>query len=160
MEHRSSINGLRVVRPAEPSVPDSQPGVMIRREQIINAVNRINFHNGRVFVTLKHRRFNSFINVAAQPQPCRDEFLDCNGAIRRRGERQLNNYEYLEFFYTDGMKRSRWRQNCCCGSTTKVSPCGCPRPVIDLNHRIAGDLPATRRSGLRSSRAGWSWKDG
>ncbi|NTV14978.1 MAG: hypothetical protein HGA96_13770 [Desulfobulbaceae bacterium] len=81
-------------------------GAKIKREQVINALNRINFHNDHVFVTLKHSQFNSCVNVAAIPQPCRDKEL----RLLWRGlegcpARQLPAYEYKEFFYTDGLKK-------------------------------------------------------
>ncbi len=160
MEHRSSINGLREERPVEPSVPDSQPGVMIKREQIINALNRINFHNGRVFVTLKHQRFNSFINVAAQPQPCRDEFLELLWSSQAEEEEgQLNNYKYLEFFYTDGLKQVR-----VAAELLEVGQKGLflrlPETGIDSNHRQCrrfGCYEAIRAQVVQSGLALQGW---
>jgi len=106
MEHGADSKSLRIVKPDCGSEKDDHTGAMVKREQIINAVNRINFHNGRVFVTLKHRRFNSCINIAARPLPCRDENLGLQWSSQEEiGRRQLSNYEFRDFFYTDGLKK-------------------------------------------------------
>jgi c-di-GMP-binding flagellar brake protein YcgR len=107
MEKSSSSTPLKIVKPAG-HPREGRAGSKVKREQIVNALNRINFHNGQVFVTMKHHRFNSFVNVAALPQPCRGENLDllwCGPDNKATGP--LSAYEYQEFFYTDGLKKVR-----------------------------------------------------
>jgi hypothetical protein len=107
MEKGSLNSTLKIVKPAGKG-QDSRFGTKVKREQMVNALNRINFHNGQVFVTLKHQRYNSFVNVAALPQPCRGENIDllwCGTDANPLGP--LSAYEYQEFFYTDGLKKVR-----------------------------------------------------
>lgn len=106
MKKGPSTSSLKIVGAAGKN--GGRPGAAVKREQIVNALNRINFHNGQVFVTMKHHRYNSFVNVAARPQPCRGEELDLlwcgpDGTPAR----PLSAYEYQEFFYTDGLKKVR-----------------------------------------------------
>lgn len=82
------------------------PGGQVKREQMVNALNRINFSCGQVFVTMKHCRFASYINVAAIPQPCRGDNLDLVWSDLDAGNaRRLTDYEYQEFFYSDGLRK-------------------------------------------------------
>lgn len=107
MKKGSLTSSLKIVEPAGEE-PGCRPGVRVKREQMINALNRINFHNGHVYVTMKHHRFNSFVNVAALPQPCCGEDLDllwCDPEGNPPGPSSA--YEYQEFFYTDGLKKVR-----------------------------------------------------
>lgn len=107
MKKGSLTSSLKIIKPAGID-QGCRPGVKVKREQMVNALNRINFHNGHVYVTMKHHRFNSFVNIAAQPQPCRGEDLDllwCAPDGNPSGS--LSAYEYQEFFYTDGLKKVR-----------------------------------------------------
>ncbi len=107
MEKCSQVSPLEIVTLAEKEQVVCS-GIKVKREHMVNALNRINFNDGQVFVTMKHPRFNSFVNVAARPQPCRGEDLDllwCSPELNQT--RQLAAYEYQEFFYTDGLKKVR-----------------------------------------------------
>ena len=47
----------------------ARTGRPVKAAGVINSLNRINFHGGHVFVRLRHVWNNSFVTVAAEPEP-------------------------------------------------------------------------------------------
>lgn len=132
MEKRSQTSPLKSIKPAG-KAQDGRSGTKVKREHMVNALNRINFHNGQVFVTMKHHRFNSFVNVAAQPQPCRGENLDllwCGPEADQAGP--LSAYEYQEFFYTDGFRKVRVE-----AVLREASPAGLALSLPEAGHDVS-----------------------
>ncbi len=104
MKHGADRETSNSDKPGETD-PYLVSGGRIKRQQMVNALNRINFHNGRVYVTFKHRRFDPSINVAAYPQPCQGENLELLWIKPDEVARLLVNYEYRDFFYSDRLKK-------------------------------------------------------
>jgi sarcosine oxidase delta subunit len=77
----------------------------VRAARVINALNRINFHGEHVFVRLRHVWNNSFVTVAATPEPG-----DGAGILLSWAEaestlsKDIYLYEYCGLFYPDGQK--------------------------------------------------------
>ena len=55
----------------------SQEWKKIRRQRLINSLNRINFQDGEVTLNFKHPKYKYILSLPAIPQPCKDESLNC-----------------------------------------------------------------------------------
>jgi len=77
----------------------------IRRDRLINSLNRINFQDGAVVLNFRHRKYNSILSVHANPLPCIDKHFTCNWSEFQESENKFNSYIFDHFYFTDGFKK-------------------------------------------------------
>ena len=78
MRNKHSNAQLKLVANSLPNEPQSQEWKEIRRDRLINSLNRINFHDGEIILNFKHHLYDSILSIPAIPQPCIDNHLVCN----------------------------------------------------------------------------------
>jgi hypothetical protein len=77
----------------------------VRAARVINALNRINFHGEHVFVRLRHVWNNSFVTVAATPEPGDGTGIQLSwDEAESAVSKDIYLYEYCGLFYPDGQK--------------------------------------------------------
>ncbi|MEN8135782.1 MAG: PilZ domain-containing protein [Thermodesulfobacteriota bacterium] len=78
---------------------------LVKAAGVINSLNRINFHGDHVFVRLRHVWNNSFVTVAAKPEPGDGAGIQLLwNEAKRALVKDIHLYEYCGLFYTDGPK--------------------------------------------------------
>jgi hypothetical protein len=81
---------------------ESAETVRIRKAQLINKINFINFQDRTLLVNLKHRSYNSRLTLVARPQPCIGDELDCSWEKSENDLRILDSYEFQNILIPDG----------------------------------------------------------
>ena len=77
----------------------------IRRQRLINSLNRINFQDGDITLNFKHPQYKYTLSLPAIPQPCIDESLNCIWGESIEYKRKLEYFEFNGFYFTDGLKK-------------------------------------------------------
>jgi hypothetical protein len=77
----------------------------IRRDRLINSLNRINFHDEEIILNFRHTKYNSILSLAAKPQPCTNNVFHCNLSESEFSEHELHEYKFEHFYFTDGLKK-------------------------------------------------------
>ena len=83
----------------------SQEWKKIRRQRLINSLNRINFQDGEVTLNFKHPKYKYILSLPAIPQPCKDESLNCIWDESIEYKTKLKDFEFKNFHFTDGLKK-------------------------------------------------------
>ena len=105
MVNRDSNAQLKLVTESTPDKLEIQEWKEIRRDRLINSLNRINFQDGEVVLNFRHQKYNSIFSVHVTPQPCLDNHLICNWLELQEPVKKLNSYTFDHFYFTDGFKR-------------------------------------------------------
>ena len=105
MVNRDSNAQLKLVADGTHSELESQEWKQIRRDRLINSLNRINFQDGEVVLNFRHQKYNSIFSVHVTPQPCLDNHLICDWLELQEPVKKLNSYTFDHFYFTDGFKR-------------------------------------------------------
>lgn len=90
------------------SLPNEQKNTKwseIRRERLINSLNRINFQDEEIILKFKHQKYNTYLSLPAKPQPCTDNIFHCQLSDSEVSENELKSYFFEYFYYTDGLKK-------------------------------------------------------
>ncbi|OHD20259.1 MAG: hypothetical protein A2Y38_10005 [Spirochaetes bacterium GWB1_59_5] len=79
---REEIGTTSRIEPASDCIeraPDPAPesGKRMKRSELMNRLNFINFSEGTIFATFRHMERGDILSCQAFPLPCRDEMLDC-----------------------------------------------------------------------------------
>ena len=77
----------------------------IRRQRLINSLNRINFQDGEIFLNFKHPQYNYTLSLPVLPQPCTDENLKCIWGALIKYKTKIKDFEFKSFHFTDGLKQ-------------------------------------------------------
>jgi hypothetical protein len=77
----------------------------IRRSRLINSLNRINFHEGDIFLNFRHLKYGTLVSIPAKPHPCLDQHFECNWSSPLDVAYNINNYRFESFYFTDGLKQ-------------------------------------------------------
>jgi hypothetical protein len=77
----------------------------IRRDRLINSLNRINFHDEEIILNFRHTKYNKTLSLAAKPQPCTNNVFHCNLSEPEFSEHELQSYKFEHFYFTDGLKK-------------------------------------------------------
>jgi hypothetical protein len=89
--------------------PSDKPGrdewKEIRRDRLINSLNRINFHDQEIILNFRHRKYNKILSLAAKPQPCNNNVFLCYLSESDSSEQELHEYKFEHFYFTDGLKK-------------------------------------------------------
>ena len=102
MDYKKNTAQLKLIQEVAPDKLKIQDWKEIRRDRLINSLNRINFYDGKVVLVFKHLKYNSLLSVDALPQPCRDNHLICNWLESQDYLKKFNSYVFDHFFITDG----------------------------------------------------------
>ena len=81
---------------------ESPEAIRIRKAQLINKINFINFQDKTVLINLKHRSYDSLMTLLARPQPCMGDELDCSWEKSQNDLQTLDNYEFQNLLIPDG----------------------------------------------------------
>ena len=77
----------------------------IRQNRLINSLNRINFHEGDIFLNFRHLKYDTLISIPAKPQPCADHHFECTWSTPLDVAYKINHYRFENFYFTDGLKQ-------------------------------------------------------
>jgi len=94
---------LHAAIPAEK--PERNEWKELRRDRLINSLNRINFHNEEIILNFKHTKYNKILSLAAKPHPCSDTVFHCNLSKDEFLEHDFQSYIFEHFYFTDGLKK-------------------------------------------------------
>lgn len=78
---------------------------IVRKKNLINILNYINFQDGTLAIKLKYCKDNREISLPAKPKPCLGEQLDCLWAKKTHHHQQLESYQFQNLFIDYGQKR-------------------------------------------------------
>ncbi len=97
---------LKLVKDADtPESLETQEWKEIRRNRLINSLNRINFQDGDVLLNFRHLEYDTMVSVPAKPQPCLDHNLECKWSDSFDIDNKIKNYRFENFFFTDGLRQ-------------------------------------------------------
>jgi hypothetical protein len=81
-----------------------EQGGRVRKKQLINRLNFLNFQDLPILINLKHKKYDTVISVKAMPQPCAGDRLECVWAEPAVLGNKLDSYDVHNFFLFDGRK--------------------------------------------------------
>jgi hypothetical protein len=105
MDNKHSSAQLKLVADRLSEELESQEWKEIRRDRLINSLNRINFQDGEVVLNFRHQKYNSILSVPASPLPCIDSHFTCNWSEFQESKNKFNSYVFDHFYFTDGFKK-------------------------------------------------------
>lgn len=77
---------------------------LIKKKDLINILNYLNFQDRTVLINLKHVKNNHTISCHAKPQPCFGDQLDCLWVEDTKFYQNLNLYKFQNILVNDGLK--------------------------------------------------------
>ena len=90
---------LKLVSDSTPENLGSQEWKEIRRDRLINSLNKINFQNGEVIINFKHSKYNTFVSLPANPQPCLGHHFDCQWTAQTEFDQKFKHYIFQNFYF-------------------------------------------------------------
>ena len=105
MDNKYSNTQLKLVRDSPLHEQEYKEWKEIRRDRLINSLNRINFQDEEIILNFKHTKYNTILSVPAKPQPCTDSIFHCQCTDPEFSENELQSYIFEHFYYTDGLKK-------------------------------------------------------
>jgi hypothetical protein len=85
-----------------PKNPPPEDGKRVRRRDLLNLLNFINFREGTIFVSFKNLERGDRVSYQAFPMPCLDESLDCRWLPPGIPARHMDAYEFESILLSDG----------------------------------------------------------
>jgi len=107
----------------------------IRQSRLINSLNRINFHEGDIFLNFRHLKYDTLVSVQAKPQPCKDHYFECTWSAPLDVTYNINHYRFENFYFTDGLKQILVEAQLISISENGVKLC-LPAKAVEVNSRI------------------------
>lgn len=77
-------------------------GKRIRRKDILNILNFVNFREGTIYAQFRHLKYDERLSIQARPGPCRDETLECGWLAPGVSPGRLRGYAFDSFLLSDG----------------------------------------------------------
>jgi hypothetical protein len=106
MWDENSVPALRLVDENYQNQQEiSQEWKQIRRQRLINSLNRINFQDGKIILNFKHPKYNYTLSLPVIPKPCSDKSLNCIWDESIEYMSKLKDFEFKDFHFTDGLKK-------------------------------------------------------
>ena len=105
MEDRYSNTQLKLLTASSPEKPEIKEWKEIRRDRLINSLNRINFQDEEIILNFKHTKYNKILSLSAKPQPCSDNVFHCNLTQPESAEHNLQAYTFENFYFSDGLTK-------------------------------------------------------
>ena len=106
MDYKKNTAQLKLIQEVAPDQLETKDWKEIRRDRLINSLNRVNFYDGQVALVFRHQKYNSLLSVYALPQPCRDNHLICNWLESLDYLKKFNSYIFDHFYITDGFRKT------------------------------------------------------
>ncbi|MBN1140931.1 MAG: hypothetical protein JXB25_03915 [Deltaproteobacteria bacterium] len=76
----------------------------LSRRQLIDKLNFINFQDGRILLTFRHRQYLHSLSISAAPEPCFDETLRLSWNPAQDIPKKLRHYLFDHFLLDDGLR--------------------------------------------------------
>ncbi len=105
MVDKKSNTQLKLVADSTPEDMESQEWKEIRRDRLINSLNRINFQDGEVVINFRHSKYNTFLSLPAKPQPCLDLHFECQWTEPTEFDQKFRKYIFQNLYFSDGLKQ-------------------------------------------------------
>jgi len=105
MDDRQSDSQLILLPEETPDKPKIKDWKEIRQSRLINSLNRINFHEGDIYLNFRHLKYDTLISVSAKPQPCIDNYFECTWSTPLDVSYKINHFIFENFYFTDGLKQ-------------------------------------------------------
>jgi hypothetical protein len=83
--------------------PDDS-GKKVRKAQLINKLNYINFQDGTVLINFHHLKYDKTITLKATPQPCMGDLVDCLWSEDKNVSHIIQSYAFSNLLITNGRK--------------------------------------------------------
>lgn len=80
--------------------PDS--GKRIKKSDLINILNYINFQDGTILVKFRDQKYGTMISIPAKPLPCEDTVLRCLWTLPAAFEGKAADHRFEHFMISDG----------------------------------------------------------
>ena len=96
-ERAAQFNGIiqAPVAVRKPSLIEKpKSGKKVRKAQIINKLNYINFQDGTILVNFRHLKYDKVITLKAAPQPCMGDLVDCLWSESSNTSQVIQSYEF------------------------------------------------------------------
>ncbi len=105
MDERYSNAQLKLVTDSPPAKLENQEWKEIRRNRLINSLNRINFQDGEVVLNFKHTKYDTILSLPAKPQPCLDKYLECSWSEPFLPDHNFENLKFENLYFADGLNQ-------------------------------------------------------
>jgi hypothetical protein len=106
MGNKSLVPSLQLVEESFQNQQEtSQEWKQIRRQRLINSLNRINFQDGEIILNFKHPKYKYTLSLPALPQPCTNENLKCIWDEPIEYNKKLKAFDFKDFHFTDGLNK-------------------------------------------------------
>jgi hypothetical protein len=105
MDEINSNTQLKLLSVSPFEKPEREEWKQIRRDRLINSLNRINFHDEEIILNFRHTKYHKILSLAAKPQPCANNVFYCYLSESEFSEHELQSYSFENFYFTDGLKQ-------------------------------------------------------
>ena len=79
-------------------------GKELRKKDLINLLNYINFQDGSILINFKHVKYDQIISRKANPLPCLGDKLECVWAEADKPQQELASYKFKDVLVPSGQK--------------------------------------------------------
>ncbi len=79
-------------------------GKELRKKDLINLLNYINFQDGSILINFKHVKYDQIISRKANPLPCLGDKLECVWAEADKLQLELASYKFKDILVPSGQK--------------------------------------------------------
>jgi len=79
-------------------------GKELRKKDLINLLNYINFQDGSILINFKHVKYDQIISRKANPLPCLEDKLECVWAEADKLQQELASYKFKDILVPCGQK--------------------------------------------------------
>jgi len=96
IEKKSSI------LPLPEGIPPQDEGKRVKRKEILNLLNFVNFREGTIFANFRQLKYDQTLSLQAFPLPCKDQTLECRWMQPGIKKQHLENYAFDSFLLSNG----------------------------------------------------------
>jgi hypothetical protein len=105
MDDINSNTQLKLLSEISSEKPAHEEWKVIRRDRLINSLNRINFHDEEIVLNFRHTKYHKILSLAVKPEPCNNNVLHCYLSGSEFPEHELQAYTFEHFYFSDGLKK-------------------------------------------------------
>lgn len=106
MDARFSNTQLKLLTGSSADGQGSNEWKEIRRDRLINSLNRINFQDEEIVLNFRHAKYDKILSLSAKPHPCIDNIFYCLLSESETSDLELQDYKFDHFYFTDGLKKT------------------------------------------------------
>jgi hypothetical protein len=104
-------------------------GKAVRRKDLLNLLNYVNFQEGTIFADFRHLKYDNHRSVQAYPRPCTDDILECRWTEPGESTNGLKDYAFDSFLLSDGHDLFRVK-----AEVTHMDESGITFRIPDMGH--------------------------